>query len=153
MTAYLIIEHKITDAAKFEEYRGKVRPMIAKHGGRILTKGGTHKRFHWDDATTNRRHKRRGVWVPTISRPTDYNRERQWPTPATTFRRTEYASTRRLSAFLMRIQELPNCGRNLIVLLKSILAAAPIMTMLWASGALLEKTWIYFSEENCKMAL
>ena len=43
MTAYLIIEHKITDAAKFEEYRVRVRPMIAKHGGPILTKGGTHK--------------------------------------------------------------------------------------------------------------
>ena len=38
MTAYLIVEHKITDAAKFEEYRVKVRPMIAKHGGRVLTK-------------------------------------------------------------------------------------------------------------------
>jgi uncharacterized protein (DUF1330 family) len=43
MTAYLIVEHKITDAAKFEEYRAKVGPMIAKHGGRSLTKGGTHK--------------------------------------------------------------------------------------------------------------
>ena len=43
MTAYLIVEHKITDAAKFEEYRVKVRPMIAKHGGRVLTKGGAHR--------------------------------------------------------------------------------------------------------------
>jgi uncharacterized protein (DUF1330 family) len=43
MTAYLIAEHKITDAGKFEEYRVKVGPMIAKHGGRYLTKGGTHK--------------------------------------------------------------------------------------------------------------
>jgi uncharacterized protein (DUF1330 family) len=31
MTAYLIAEHKITDAAKFDEYRTKVGPMIAKH--------------------------------------------------------------------------------------------------------------------------
>ena len=40
MAAYLVVEHLITDAAKFEEYRVKVGPMIAKHGGRYLTKGG-----------------------------------------------------------------------------------------------------------------
>ena len=27
MTAYLIVEHMITDAAKFEEYRTKVGPL------------------------------------------------------------------------------------------------------------------------------
>jgi uncharacterized protein (DUF1330 family) len=43
MAAYLIVEHNITDATKFEEYRVKVAPMIAKYGGRYLTKGGTHK--------------------------------------------------------------------------------------------------------------
>ena len=43
MPAYLIAEHKVTDPAKFEEYRVKVGPMIAKHGGRYLTKGGSHK--------------------------------------------------------------------------------------------------------------
>ena len=42
MAAYLIVEHIITDAAKFEEYRTKVTPMIARHGGRYLTKGGSH---------------------------------------------------------------------------------------------------------------
>jgi uncharacterized protein (DUF1330 family) len=50
MPAYLIVEHKITDPAKFEEYRIKVAPIIAKHGGRYLTKGGTHKVLettHW----------------------------------------------------------------------------------------------------------
>ena len=41
--AYLIVEHIITDAEKFEEYRAKVGPMIAKHGGKYLTKGGSHK--------------------------------------------------------------------------------------------------------------
>ena len=41
MPAYLVVEHIITDAAKFEEYRTKVGPMIAKYGGRYLTKGGT----------------------------------------------------------------------------------------------------------------
>ena len=43
MSAYLIVEHIITDAAKFDEYRTKVGPMLAKHGGRYLTKGGSHK--------------------------------------------------------------------------------------------------------------
>ena len=43
MPAYLIAEHIITDPAKFEEYRTKVGPMVAKHGARYLTKGGTHK--------------------------------------------------------------------------------------------------------------
>jgi uncharacterized protein (DUF1330 family) len=50
MAAYLVVEHIITDAAKFEEYRTKVGPMIAKHGGRYPTKGGSHKMpegGHW----------------------------------------------------------------------------------------------------------
>ena len=50
MSAYLIAEHIVTDAAKFEEYRTKVGPMIAEHGGRYLTKGGSHKMpegGHW----------------------------------------------------------------------------------------------------------
>lgn len=50
MAAYLIAEHIITDATKFEEYRTRVAPMIAKHGGRYLTKGGSHKMpegGHW----------------------------------------------------------------------------------------------------------
>jgi len=42
MPAYLIAEHTVTDAAKFEEYRVKVGPLIAKHGGRYITKGGSH---------------------------------------------------------------------------------------------------------------
>jgi uncharacterized protein (DUF1330 family) len=50
MAAYLIAEHIVTDAAKSDEYRTKVGPMIAKHGGRYLTKGGSHKMpegGHW----------------------------------------------------------------------------------------------------------
>jgi len=43
MPAYLIAEHVITDATKFDEYRTKVGPMITKYGGRYLTKGGSHK--------------------------------------------------------------------------------------------------------------
>lgn len=50
MPAYLVVEHIITDAAKFEEYRVKVAPMIAKFGGRYITKGNTHRMpegGHW----------------------------------------------------------------------------------------------------------
>jgi uncharacterized protein (DUF1330 family) len=43
MPAYLIAEHIITDQAKFEEYRSKVAPMMAKHGARYWTRGGSHK--------------------------------------------------------------------------------------------------------------
>ena len=39
MAAYVIAEHKITDASKFEEYKVKVGPMMAKYGGRYLTRG------------------------------------------------------------------------------------------------------------------
>ena len=42
MPAYYIAEHIITDPVKFEEYRVKVGPMIAQHGGRYLTKGASH---------------------------------------------------------------------------------------------------------------
>ena len=43
MAAYWIAEHWITDAAKFDEYRVKVGPMIARHGGRYITRAGSHK--------------------------------------------------------------------------------------------------------------
>lgn len=50
MSAYLIAEHIITDPVRFEEYRTRVGPMIASHGGRYLTKGGSHalpEGGHW----------------------------------------------------------------------------------------------------------
>jgi uncharacterized protein (DUF1330 family) len=50
MTTYYFAEHIITDVAKFEDYRLKVVPMIAKQGGHYITKAGSH-RFpetpHW----------------------------------------------------------------------------------------------------------
>lgn len=52
--AYLIVEHTITDPAKFEEYRVKVGPMIAKHGGRYITRGGTHKLLEVDRRSPDR---------------------------------------------------------------------------------------------------
>ena len=49
MPAYLIVEHAITDAAKFREYGDKVRPLVAKYGGRSLARG-SHRVLetkHW----------------------------------------------------------------------------------------------------------
>ena len=50
MAAYMIAEHVITDATRFDEYRNRVAPMIARYGGRYLTKGGSHncpEGGHW----------------------------------------------------------------------------------------------------------
>ena len=49
MPAYLVVEHKITDPAKFQEYGDKVRPLVAKYCGRSLARG-SHKVLetkHW----------------------------------------------------------------------------------------------------------
>jgi uncharacterized protein (DUF1330 family) len=43
MAAYLIAEHVVTDPAKFDEYRTRVAPQIARYGGRYLTKAGSHR--------------------------------------------------------------------------------------------------------------
>lgn len=50
MPAYLVVEHIITNTARFDEYRTKVAPLIAKFGGRYLTKGNAHRQpegGHW----------------------------------------------------------------------------------------------------------
>lgn len=43
MPAYLVVEHWILDPVQFEAYRVAVGPIIARHGGRYLTKGGSHR--------------------------------------------------------------------------------------------------------------
>ena len=40
MPAYLIADIEITDPAGYEEYRKRVPPIIAAHGGRYLVRGG-----------------------------------------------------------------------------------------------------------------
>ena len=42
MTAYYIAQHEITDPAAFADYLEQTIPFIEKHGGRYLTKAGTH---------------------------------------------------------------------------------------------------------------
>ena len=43
MSAYLVVEHIITDPTKSKSTRTKVGPMIAAYGGRYITKGGSHR--------------------------------------------------------------------------------------------------------------
>lgn len=50
MPAYLIAEHQITDPAKFEAYRAAAAPLIARHGGRYITRGGSHVQLEPDNA-------------------------------------------------------------------------------------------------------
>jgi uncharacterized protein (DUF1330 family) len=39
MPAYVVGLHRITDPEKFAEYRTKIGPMVARYGGRYLTRG------------------------------------------------------------------------------------------------------------------
>jgi uncharacterized protein (DUF1330 family) len=45
MAGYLIANIDVKDAAKFEEYRQKVVPVIEKFGGRYLVRGGELRRL------------------------------------------------------------------------------------------------------------
>jgi uncharacterized protein (DUF1330 family) len=40
MTAYLVANLQVTDPAKFDSYRRQVAPLIDRHGGRYLVRGG-----------------------------------------------------------------------------------------------------------------
>jgi uncharacterized protein (DUF1330 family) len=48
MTAYYIGQHVITDRAAFDDYLVETIPFIEKHGGRYLTKAGTHEMLEGD---------------------------------------------------------------------------------------------------------
>ena len=43
MPAYFIGEHRIIDEARYREYLRQVAPMIARFGGRYITRVGTHR--------------------------------------------------------------------------------------------------------------
>ena len=43
MTAYYIGQHEIDDEAAFGAYLAQTIPFIEKHGGRYLTKAGSHE--------------------------------------------------------------------------------------------------------------
>lgn len=40
MSAYVIGEIEVTDAAAYEEYRRQVLPVVQKYGGRFIVRGG-----------------------------------------------------------------------------------------------------------------
>jgi uncharacterized protein (DUF1330 family) len=43
VSAYWIGEHRVTDEVKFAEYLRQAIPMIERHGGRYLTRAGSHE--------------------------------------------------------------------------------------------------------------
>lgn len=45
MAGYLIANIDVTDRAKFDEYRQKVTPVVAKFGGRFIVRGGEVRRL------------------------------------------------------------------------------------------------------------
>ena len=40
MSVYMLIESKVTDPEKYRQYIAQVPPIIARHGGRFLVRGG-----------------------------------------------------------------------------------------------------------------
>jgi uncharacterized protein (DUF1330 family) len=48
MSVYLIYEIKITDRAKFDEYRRLAPPIIERYGGRYVVRGGAAKNVEGD---------------------------------------------------------------------------------------------------------
>ena len=43
MAAYLIADVDVTDQDTYAEYRRQVLPLVTKHGGRFLVRGGAHE--------------------------------------------------------------------------------------------------------------
>ena len=43
MPAYLIADETIVDPDRFEDYKREVLPLIARYGGRFLSRGGAHE--------------------------------------------------------------------------------------------------------------
>ncbi|MBK0401323.1 DUF1330 domain-containing protein [Limibaculum sp. M0105] len=48
MAAYLIVDTKISDPAQYEEYKAKAKPILEKHGGEYLARGGALEVFEAD---------------------------------------------------------------------------------------------------------
>lgn len=51
MTAYYIAQHVIRDQAAFDAYLKETIPFIEKHGGRYLTKAGSHEMLEGERPT------------------------------------------------------------------------------------------------------
>ncbi|MCL5775746.1 DUF1330 domain-containing protein [Limibaculum sp. FT325] len=48
MAVYLIVDTKISDPAIYEDYKARARPLIEKHGGEYLARGGALEVFEAD---------------------------------------------------------------------------------------------------------
>jgi uncharacterized protein (DUF1330 family) len=48
MTAYVIFDVEIRDAAQYQEFMANVKPELEKVGGKYLARGGTHKIYEGD---------------------------------------------------------------------------------------------------------
>ena len=48
MAVYVIVQLKITGPEEFAEYREKVSPQIAKHGGRYVVRGAEVENLEGD---------------------------------------------------------------------------------------------------------
>lgn len=48
MSAYLIVDVHVRDAAAYAEYVKRTPPLIARHGGRYLVRGGDHETLEGD---------------------------------------------------------------------------------------------------------
>ena len=55
MTAFYIGQHEIDDEAAFADYLKQTMPFIEKHGGRYLTKAGTHEMLEGQRPSSRRR--------------------------------------------------------------------------------------------------
>jgi uncharacterized protein (DUF1330 family) len=48
MTAYVIFDVEIRDAAQYQEFMANVKPELEKVGGKYLARGGAHKIYEGD---------------------------------------------------------------------------------------------------------
>ncbi len=48
MSAYLIADVEVHDQSVYAEYRRQVLPLIQKHGGRFIVRGGAHEVLEGD---------------------------------------------------------------------------------------------------------
>ena len=48
MAAYVIVDIEVTNPEAYEEYRKQVPPLVAKYGGKYLTRGGEMEMLEGD---------------------------------------------------------------------------------------------------------
>lgn len=51
MAAYVIVDIEVTNPEAYEDYRSQVPPLVAKYGGKYLSRGGEMEMLEGDWAT------------------------------------------------------------------------------------------------------